>query len=127
MKIKLPQWRILDFLSDGQLHSRQEIIAGLGYSQKSTTVNTSLNGRKWDSSSGPAYLGLIDMGLVEKLEVLKDGGEGNEDGVAESVYRVTKEGKLLLANRTSLPPVRDRKSCTNLRYKGDVDVQEKQG
>ena len=112
--LKIPQIRILRLLADGSGYSRARLSELAGYTAISGTVTRAIHGLREGSTSGPAYPGLLNAGLVEETEL-------NMDGVKELVYTITETGLSALASlngeASDLPSVQDRANrSTNKRY-----------
>ena len=127
--LKIPQARLLSVLAQGGVASRQRLAERCGFSVVSGTVTRILNGLREGSSSGAAHAGLIALGFVEQLELRMD-GVSEMDGASETVYRITRRGRIELAlwlERNELPPMRDAKASTNKRYQGGRDAVDQEG
>ena len=111
--LKIPQIRVLRLLADGGGCSRARLSELAGYTAISGTVTRVIHGLREGSTSGPAYPGLLDAGLVEENAL-------NMDGIKEVCYTITEAGLSALAalngEASNLPPLRNRKVCTNKRY-----------
>ena len=111
VKIRLPQIRALQALKSGELMTQVKICRACGFSEKSGTIRSIINGVPEGSSSGPARPGLVTLGLVDRVEL-------DIEGVLEVVYRITDRGLARLEQEDrQLPPLRDKDISTNRRYK----------
>jgi hypothetical protein len=112
-----PQLRILLALDQPEARqglTRDQIKEAVGFSPKSGTLSPALYGIREGSSSGPAEPGLLKLGMVQyEWRRL--------DGVRKKVYWITQLGESGLAAYQSqfgsLPPLRDKDTCANRRYK----------
>lgn len=114
-KLRLPQLRVLAILADGSpLLTRSKIAEKAGFSAVSGTVTRVLNGVKQGSSSGAARPGLMELGMLVKVEL-------DIDGVTEVGYQITEAGREALRKyqriHNQLPPLRRSDISTNKRYK----------
>lgn len=122
--LRTPQARVLaalvpispdDPVFDWPTYRRDVLAAKAGYTAISGSITRALNGIREGSSSGDAHLGLLALKYVEELEFELDGG------IKETNYRITPAG--IAAFRAyelavgKLPPLRDKETCTNDRYK----------
>lgn len=111
--LTLPQVRVLRAVAGGPL-TRQAVCRKAGFAAGSGTLGVALRGR--------GGIGLIDAGMITRsmLDV--------ENGLVEVSYAITAKGKRALAKAAKrLPKIKSKLTCTNLRYKGEMDVQEEQG
>lgn len=111
-QLKLPQIRVLLALETGAVLSRARLSVRAGFSEISGTVTRVLNGLKEGSSSGAAHPGLIEQGLIRRVE-------GDVDGVVEVGYQITEAGIAALEGVGDLPELRSRVASTNKRYGGE--------
>ncbi len=120
VKLRTPQARILAVLAyeDCPPLIKSALAEAAGFTAKSGTINSSLNGIPEGSSSGKPTLGLIEMGYVLRSPL-------DIDGIQEVVYSITEKGRGALAQWMSdnggLPKMRDKKISTNRRYTDAVD------
>jgi hypothetical protein len=124
LSLRTPQARVLAALApdgddaarvDWPVVTRAQLGVRAGYTAISGTITRALNGIRVGSSSGDAHPGLLVRGFVE--EVVLD-----IDGTREVNYRITEVGirayRARVAERgPSLPPQRDKATCTNDRYR----------
>jgi hypothetical protein len=118
--LKVPQARVLAALcpeagvDDPPLGTvpRAALAEAAGILPTTGTINRVLNGIPDGSSSGASHPGLVETGLIERVEL-------DLDGRATDSYRITRAGiaavRAWLATN-ELPPLRDAESCTNRRY-----------
>jgi len=118
MKIGTPQLRVLLALQGGKIYTREGLCQLIGISPTAGTLNLALNGRKVSKGNPRAEPGLLERGLIAKLEL-------DVDGVKEVRYRITVAGTIYLALERSkgrgLPKLRGRTISTNRRYRGNVE------
>jgi hypothetical protein len=114
MKLRLPQIRVLRSLAEGQLLTRNKICRAAGFSTGSGTLNYALNGMKVSKANPRPHPGLVELGLITKIDL-------DIDGVVEVGYRITEEGLAALEEYgvAALPPTRDKEVSTNRRYQID--------
>lgn len=111
IKILTHQLRVLRALATGDALNRPKLCQAAGFSPTSGTITNALNGIRPGSSTGSPRLGLVQMGLVERLEL-------DIDGAMEVAFVITAAGRQALADRgEELPPLRDKDLSTNNRYK----------
>jgi len=110
--LQLPQARILRALEERhpRLLSRDELAKQIGYSPISGTLTRALNGVRQGSSSGPAYPGLLELRMIEKVRQY-----GRARGV---VYRITERGRGAMNGVGPLPSLRDQEASKNWRDGG---------
>lgn len=122
IKLRVPQARILSALMpqypgqppfDWPICTRAGLLKHAGYEPTSGVVNRALGGIL-SLKSGKPHLGMLALKLIE--EVVLD-----IEGVSETNYRTTVAGidayRAYIAQVGALPPLRDKKACTNNRYK----------
>lgn len=124
LSLRLPQVRVLaalvpaypdDPISEWPLVTRARLGARAGCSPGSGTITRALDGIRagWTHGSKP-HPGLLARGLVEVVRI-------DIDGISETNYRMTTAGlaayRRHLADRGTLPQVKDRETCTNDRYR----------
>lgn len=101
--LKLPQVRVLKALSESYLLTVSQIKEACGLSAQSGTVTNAINGIKEGSSHSGPFLGLVDLGLVERIDV-------NNEGILEKCLKITKAGRAALKEVGSeLRPVKGKK------------------
>ena len=115
IRIKIPQARVLSVLMSGAALTRAKISQRAGFTELSGTVTRVLNGLKEGSSSGTAHLGIVALGLVERIELEVEVG-----AALETVYRITAAGRdalaAFVAEHGEMPDMRSRAGSTNKRY-----------
>ena len=125
--LRVPQARVLralmpadqdiDFPIDWPLLRRDVLAIQAGYTGTSGGITRIMNGiREGNTTSGKPHLGLLALGLVEKivLEVA--------DGMWETNYRITEAGIAayqahVAIHGEELQPVKDAALCVNNRYR----------
>ena len=121
LTLKMPQARVLKALlptnpkadqEDWPLYNRVVLAEYSGFNPITGTINRALNGIPEGSSSGDSHPGLLARGMLTMISV-------DSDGVAQAHYRITLLGieaiVAFLATNT-IPPPKDRATCTNSRY-----------
>lgn len=109
-RLRVPQLRVLQVLSQGGAMSRQRICQLVGFSDTSGTMSYMLHGKKVSKANPIPFPGLLELGMLCRDEL-------DIDGVSEIVYRITKKGREALAEQGGeLPELRDKSLCTNRRY-----------
>lgn len=105
--LQLPQARILRALEKKPL-GRDELAKQIGFSSISGTITRAMNGIQEGSSSGAAQVGLLELGLVEKVR--------HRTRKRSVVYVITEQGRAAMDGIGPLPSLRDKDACTNWRY-----------
>lgn len=114
--LRVPQIRVLLALSDNDgglpiALSRSKINEKCGLALTSGTVTRAMHGLPGNTSSGPAFPGLVNLGLVSVTDI-------DVDGVLERCYQITPLGlNVLECCDKDLPKVRSKEASTNKRYK----------
>ncbi len=126
--LKVPQARVLAALmpenielpvSEWPLLTRANLGVNAGYTAISGTITRALSGiKETNKSSGEPHLGLIGLGYVEELVM-------DVEGVKEINYRATTTGAMAylewsIMKGGKIPQLKDKKLCTNDRYKKDT-------
>lgn len=122
-QLKVPQVRVLVALMPDEgdepppgTMPRQLLAKTAGFIPTTGTINRVLHGiQNKNSTSGAAHPGLLELGLMEKVDI-------DLDGRTVDTYRITRAGIVAVRDWLShneLPPKRDEESSTNLRYADD--------
>lgn len=116
IELRIPQVRTLAVLAgeEGVLLSREKLAERAGFSVISGTITRVLNGIRRGSSSGEAHAGLLELGLVERIDLEV------EEGLIETSYRITGKGERAyrewIARNGQPGEGRDKKASINKRY-----------
>lgn len=127
-ELRVPQARLLAALMPDdptrplicwRVVNRARLGVKAGYTAISGTVTRALNGVKPGSSSGEAHLGLLGLKMIEEVII-------DIEGTKEVNYRITWAGirayQDYIKRHGELPPLKDRGTCINDRYKkGETD------
>jgi hypothetical protein len=110
--LRLPQLKVLAALGSSSLR-REDLAAKAKFRPKTGTINAALHGVKEGSSTGSPRPGLLEMGMVDRIEL-------DIDGLVELRYVATDKGKAALARwldeHGPLPVGRDKDASVNRRY-----------
>ena len=115
--LRIPQIRVLIALKGTDENgivkalSRIKICEECGFTLTSGTVTRVMRGLPGGTSSGPAFLGLLELGLVNVVLI-------DVDGITEQCYQITLLGRRVIeCYSENLPAMRSREASTNDRYR----------
>lgn len=122
VKLRVVQARVLSALLPDDLDAdptdyptvpMKLVASRIGVSSISDAVRRAMRGLPEGSSSGGAHKGLVALGFAEEVTL-------NIDGLREICFRITVNGVATITEylaKNTLPPLRNRASCINDRYK----------